>query len=193
MNSGVESSASPRFLRCALSAVRRNVMVATPGISSGYWNARKMPLAARSSGGSASMSSPSSSTVARGHHVAVLAGEHMRERRFAGAVRAHDGVHVPFSIDQSRGLEDLLALDFDVEVLDFKQHVFQPDLFNQRPRSPRKIGICTKHEIAAPGRSKLSRMLSRQDFERHVLPAFRGNQQTFAHPATRTAGLCRNS
>src|SRR5262249_22237292 len=62
-NSGVDSSGSPRFLRCALSAVRRNVMVATPGISSGYWNARKMPRAARSSGSSASRSTPSNVTV----------------------------------------------------------------------------------------------------------------------------------
>src|SRR5215470_10053841 len=61
-NSGVEISSSPRFLRCALSAVRRNVMVATPGISNGYWKARKRPRAARSSAGSARMSSPSSST-----------------------------------------------------------------------------------------------------------------------------------
>ena len=62
MKSGVVSSASPRFLRCALSAVRRNVMVATPGISIGYWNARNTPLAARSSGSISSTFSPSSST-----------------------------------------------------------------------------------------------------------------------------------
>src|SRR5215470_5083420 len=61
-NSGVEISSSPRFLRCALSAVQRNVMVATPGISNGYWKARKRPRAARSSAGSARMSSPSSRT-----------------------------------------------------------------------------------------------------------------------------------
>ena len=34
--SGVENSPSPRDLRWAFSAVRRNVMVATPGISTGY-------------------------------------------------------------------------------------------------------------------------------------------------------------
>ena len=62
MNSGVVSSASPRFLRCALSAVRRNVMVATPGISIGYWNARNTPFAARSSGSISSTFSPSNST-----------------------------------------------------------------------------------------------------------------------------------
>ena len=33
-------------------------MVATPGISRGYWNARKMPLAARSSGSISSTFSP---------------------------------------------------------------------------------------------------------------------------------------
>src|SRR6185436_4966936 len=59
---GVVSSASPRFLRCALSAVRRNVMVATPGISIGYWNARNTPFAARSSGCISSTFSPSSRT-----------------------------------------------------------------------------------------------------------------------------------
>ena len=56
--SGVEYSLSSRALRCAFSAVRRNVMVATPGISTGYWNARKTPLAARSSGDISSRSSP---------------------------------------------------------------------------------------------------------------------------------------
>ena len=62
MNSGVEASGSPRVLRCALSAVRRKVMVATPGTSTGYWKARNTPLAARSSGAIARMLSPSSST-----------------------------------------------------------------------------------------------------------------------------------
>ena len=50
MRSGVVSSSSPRALRCALSAALRKVIVATPGISSGYWKARNRPAAARSSG-----------------------------------------------------------------------------------------------------------------------------------------------
>jgi hypothetical protein len=33
-------------------------MVATPGISTGYWKARKMPLAARSAASSSRMLSP---------------------------------------------------------------------------------------------------------------------------------------
>src|ERR1700722_3631557 len=56
--SGVENSLSPRALRWAFSAVRRNVMVATPGISTGYWNARNTPFAERSSGDISKRPSP---------------------------------------------------------------------------------------------------------------------------------------
>jgi hypothetical protein len=56
--SGVESSASPRAFRTEFTAVRRKVMVATPGISIGYWKARNTPLTARSLGVIASKSSP---------------------------------------------------------------------------------------------------------------------------------------
>ena len=62
MKSGVDSSASPRALRWALSEALRNVIVATPGISTGYWNARNRPFAARSSGSMSSTFSPSSRT-----------------------------------------------------------------------------------------------------------------------------------
>ena len=62
-NSAAFSSASPRALRWALSAVRRKVMLPTPGISTGYWNARNSPAAARSSGSIASRSAPSSVAV----------------------------------------------------------------------------------------------------------------------------------
>ena len=103
-NSGVDSSASPRFLRCALSAVRRNVMVATPGISSGYWKARNRPLAARSSGARLEHVLAVEQHLAFGHLVVVLAGEHVGERRLARAVRAHDGVHLPLSTTRSRPL-----------------------------------------------------------------------------------------
>ena len=56
--SGVDSSACPRALRTAFTAVRRKVMVATPGISIGYWKARNTPAAARSNGSMASRSWP---------------------------------------------------------------------------------------------------------------------------------------
>src|SRR6476661_9055327 len=42
-----------------LNAERRKYAFDTPGISTGYWNARKTPACARSSGGSASRSFPS--------------------------------------------------------------------------------------------------------------------------------------
>ena len=58
-NSGAEISGSPRALRWAFIAVRRKVMLPTPGISTGYWKARNRPCAARSSGSIASRSSPS--------------------------------------------------------------------------------------------------------------------------------------
>ncbi len=117
MNSGVVSSASPRALRWALSAVRRNVMVATPGISIGYWKARNRPLAARSSGSISSTFSPSSSDFAFGHLVLLAAGEHVGERRLARSVRAHDGVDLALVDDEVEAVEDLLALDLDVQVL----------------------------------------------------------------------------
>ena len=41
--SPAESSASPRARRWALSAVRRNWTLETPGISTGYWKPRNMP------------------------------------------------------------------------------------------------------------------------------------------------------
>jgi len=49
-NSAADISSSPRALRCAFTAVRRKVMLPTPGISTGYWNARNTPSPARSSG-----------------------------------------------------------------------------------------------------------------------------------------------
>ncbi len=121
MNSGVESSASPRFLRWALSAVRRNVMVATPGISSGYWKARNKP------GGGALVRRHVEDVLAVELHFAGsrrvigLAGEHISQRRLAGAVRAHDGVHLARIHGEVETLQNFLAVDFDVQVLDFQE------------------------------------------------------------------------
>jgi hypothetical protein len=49
------SISSPRL---ALSAVRRKLAIETPGISTGYWKARKIPAWARSSGSMSSTLSP---------------------------------------------------------------------------------------------------------------------------------------
>ena len=99
-------------------------MVATPGISSGYWNARNTPLAARSSGSIAEEVLAVEQDLAVGHLVAGLAGQHIGERRLARAVRAHDGVHLALVHGEVETLEDLLAVDGDVQVLDFEHRHF---------------------------------------------------------------------
>ena len=57
-NSIASYSFSPRCLRAALTAVLKKVALPTPGISTGYWKARKTPESARSSTLMASRSSP---------------------------------------------------------------------------------------------------------------------------------------
>ena len=57
-NSAADSSFSFRVLRCAFTDVRRKVIFPTPGISTGYWKARKRPAAARSSGAISKISLP---------------------------------------------------------------------------------------------------------------------------------------
>ena len=52
------TSSSPRAFRISLYAARRKYALVTPGISTGYWNARKTPAWARSSGSSSSRSCP---------------------------------------------------------------------------------------------------------------------------------------
>ena len=69
-------------------------MLFTPGISTGYWKARNTPSGRPLLGSSSSRSSPSKIDAAAGDLVAVAAGEHLGERALAGAVRAHDGVHL---------------------------------------------------------------------------------------------------
>ena len=57
-----------------------------------------------------------------GHLIAVAARENVRERRFARAVGAHDGMHLAGFDRQVDTFEDLLVLffKFDVQVLDFQ-------------------------------------------------------------------------
>ena len=56
-----------------------------------------------------------------GHLVVGFARQHMGERRLAGAVRAHDGRDLSLLDGQVQPVEDLFAVDLDVQVLDFKQ------------------------------------------------------------------------
>ena len=76
--------------------------------------------------------------VAFGDGVVGLAGQHIGERRLAGAVRAHDGRDLALLDGQVETVEDLLALDLDVQIFDFKKrHLsfrFSPRLRNRRSR-----------------------------------------------------------
>ena len=74
------------------SAWRRNCATGTPGISSGYWKARKMPALARTSVGQAVMSSPLKRMRPGVTSYSGLPSSVLAERRLAGAVRAHQGV-----------------------------------------------------------------------------------------------------
>ena len=64
----------------------------TPGISTGYWKARKTPCAARSSGARASRSRPCRD-LSGGDVVAFPPGENVGQRALSRAVRSHDRVH----------------------------------------------------------------------------------------------------
>ena len=65
--------------------------------------------------------------------VFLLAGEHIGERRLARAVRAHAGMDLPLLDREIETVEDLLGVDLDVQVFDFKQrHRF---LFHVDPSS----------------------------------------------------------
>ena len=92
-NSIASSSGWPRCLRIAFSAAFRKYMFATPGISTGYWNARNMPSRARSSGASAVRSRPVEQHLALRDRHRRASGQHVRERALARAVRPHHRVH----------------------------------------------------------------------------------------------------
>ena len=81
----------------------------TPGISTGYWNARKMPCCARTSGSISSRSSPSYVTAPPVTSYAGCPGEHLRQRALAGPVRAHDRVHLAGVDGEVDALEDRLS------------------------------------------------------------------------------------
>ena len=56
--------------------------------------------------------------------VVLLAGEHVSERGFAGAVRAHDGMDLALGQLEVEAFQDLAAIDIDVKVLDLKHYDF---------------------------------------------------------------------
>jgi hypothetical protein len=65
--------------------------------------------------------------IAFGDGVVRLAGQNIGERRFAGAVRAHDGRDLPLLDRQVQTVENLLVLDLDMQIFNFKKcHFFRP-------------------------------------------------------------------
>ncbi len=72
-------SDSPRAFRISLNAVRRKYAFDTPGISTGYWNARKTPACARASGAMREQILPHVGHAAAGHFVTRMAGDHLRQ------------------------------------------------------------------------------------------------------------------
>jgi hypothetical protein len=78
--------------RRAWTAARRKLAMETPGISLGYWNARKRPARARSSGSIGEDGLAVEEDVAARDRVVRMAGDGLGEGGLAGAVGPHDGV-----------------------------------------------------------------------------------------------------
>ena len=67
-----------------------------------------------------------------------MPGEHSRERRLAGAVRAHDRVHLTGTDHEVEAIQDLRAFDLGVEVADLEEsvtHVYPTAPSRLTPRS----------------------------------------------------------
>ncbi len=58
--------------------------------------------------------------LAAGDFIARLAGDHVRQRRLAGAVRPHDRVDLAFVHGERQPMEDLAILDTNLQVFDFE-------------------------------------------------------------------------
>src|SRR5471030_1530580 len=57
-----------------------------------------------------------------GHFVAFASREDVSERGFAGAVRAHQRMHLTGLHFERESLENVAARDADVEIVDFQHH-----------------------------------------------------------------------
>ena len=86
-------------------------LLATPGISTGYWKPRNTPARARSSGVEFEQVLAFEQDRAAGHRVRRMAGQHLGERALARAVRPHDRVHFARADREVDALEDLDAVD----------------------------------------------------------------------------------
>ena len=92
----------------------------TPGIDVGYWKARKSPALARSSGSSSSRSLAVERGRALGDLVVRVAHQGVAQGALARAVGPHQGVDLALADREVDPLEDLLAVDGDVQVVDLR-------------------------------------------------------------------------
>ena len=96
--------------------------------------AEKYPLAGTLLGGERQQVAPLVAHRAGGDLIAGTAGQHVREGALARAVRSHDGVYFADPHLQREPVQDLLALDADVQIVDGEEggpgscHVSPPRL-----------------------------------------------------------------
>ncbi len=95
---------------------------------------------------------------AAGDFIARLAGDHMRQRRFAGAVRPHDRVHLARVHGQRQSMENLTLLDTDFQIFHFKQrHCFR-SLFLVLRSAVRRVSKDVANNLSShPSRRPLTR------------------------------------
>src|SRR4029078_11428214 len=135
---------SPRASRWALMIIRRYLLTETPGIATGYWHATQSAACERSSGDRHGVLEGDEESALRavlggglgdvlalegdralGHLGRRVAHDHVGERRLAGAVRAHQGVHFALLDVEVEAFEDLLVLDLHVQVADLQLSQFR--------------------------------------------------------------------
>ena len=102
----------------AFNASRRKLFKRTPGISEGYWKPRKRPMRALTSAARGTMSWPLEVDVPLGYLILKVAHQGIGQGALAGAVRTHDGVNFAFGHLQVHALQDLFALNGNVQILD---------------------------------------------------------------------------
>ena len=115
------SSSWPRCLRTALSAASQEVGVADAGDFDRVLESQEDALARALLGRHLKEVLAVERDRAGRDRVHLAAGEHLRERALARAVRPHDGVHLARVDGQVDPLEDLLAVDFRAKAADFEK------------------------------------------------------------------------
>jgi hypothetical protein len=109
MKSGVDISSSPRALRCAFSAALQEGHGGDAGDFDRILEGEEHALGGALIGAISREVLAVEQDLAIGDFIARLAGEHIGERRLAGAVRAHDRMRPrPFTV-RLRPLQDLLS------------------------------------------------------------------------------------